>query len=506
MKLKLTAKIFTAFLLVSITGIGMLVTANSIFSSRNFDSYLQFKIMKSLAVFSNTLSDFYTKNGGWDLLADNSEIWESMVDERWPNDTKIIEGQVEDDFLGSEISIATEIAYSALPAPPSQGQYPFLTLFDIEKKRIAGEPADFHDLSVIAVQAKGKAVGWIGVKLGEQLTHPLDKVYLEKQSRALLAIGGLVLLVSVAMAFFLTRHLLAPIKRLSKATQSVTDRKFETRIPAEAPDELGSLARRFNEMAEGLEAYEEKQKQWLADISHELRTPLSVLGAEIEAHLDGIRKPDEASLSSLRDEIKHLIKIVNDLHFISLAESGSQTPEMEIVKPIPILSQALYIFSSIMEKNEMSVAIDLDQSAADLQIMGNRKNLMQLFTNLLENSLKHTDKPGSLFIHHRETGGRLHIVFEDTGPGVPEQALPRLFDRLFRTDPSRTRKTGSSGLGLAICKTIIENHKGSIVARNSEKGGLKMEISLPVLPNESSSPHERFNSHEVKQHTDRRRR
>jgi len=480
MKIKLTAKIFIAFLLVSTTGIGMLVTANSFFSNRNFESYLRFKVMKTLAVFSRTLSEFYSDNGSWDTLAADPRLWGEMIEERWPDDTKIIEGQLEDDFLGSEVSVATDIAYSVLPPPPTLGRYPALTLFDADKNRIIGEEVNFNEVSAMAVQVEGKIVGWVGVLMGDRLTHPLDKVYMEKQSRALFAIGGLVLLVSVAMALFLTKHLLAPIKRLSEATRSVAQRKFETRIPEGSQDELGTLAKRFNEMAEKLESYELKQQQWLADISHELRTPLSVLGAEIEALLDGIRKPDTSSLASLREEIRYLTRIVNDLHFISLAESGSEVQEMTRIKPIPILSEAVYRFAKWMKKHEMAVEIDLDQSAADLQIRGDRNNLVQLFRNLLENSLKHTDKPGTLFIHHRQTAKDLHIVFEDTGPGVPEEALPRLFDRLYRTDPSRNRQTGSSGLGLAICKTIIEKHNGSIAARNSEKGGLKIEIRLPL--------------------------
>lgn len=483
MKIKLTVKIFIAFLMVSSASIGMLVIANLFYSNSKFEDYLQFKQMKTLAIFSKTLSEFYEKNGGWDELADNPLLWKIMIEERWPDDATILDGKIEDDFLGSEVSIATEVAYSALPPPPNQGLFPHLALFDAEKNHIVGEEVAFDDSSVMAVQVNGNAVGWIGLILGDKLTHPLDITFMQTQSRAFFAISGVVLLISVAIAFFLTRHLLAPIKRLSEATQSVADRNFGTRIQERTQDELGILAQHFNEMAEKLESFEEKQQQWLADISHELRTPLSVLGAEIEALLDGIRKPDKSSLASLREEIKHLIKIVNDLHFISLAESGQEAQEKEIIKPIPILSQELYFFTNLMEKNGMAVDMNLDRSAVDLQILGNRKNLIQLFTNLLENSLKHTDKPGSLFIHHRQTDDDLYIIFEDTGPGVPEQALPKLFDRLYRTDPSRSRQTGSSGLGLAICKTIIENHKGNIVAQNSEKGGLAIEVRLPLLRN-----------------------
>jgi two-component system sensor histidine kinase BaeS len=499
MKINLTAKIFIAFFLVSITGISMLVTANAIFSNKNFESFIRFKVTKTLSVFSKTLAEFCRTNGSWAPLASSPELWTRMVQERWPDDTKIIRGELEDEFLGSEVYLATEVAYSGLPDPPTTGLYPHLVLFDCDKKRITGEALDFDEISPMAIYLDGETVGWVGVELGDRLTHPLDRVFMEAQSRALFTIGGLVLLLSVVIAFILTRHLLSPIKWLSEATQFIADRKFTNRITKMPKDELGTLAIRFNKMAEKLAAYEQKQQQWLADISHELRTPLSVLGAEVGALLDGIRKPDRSSLASLYEEIKYLIKIVNDLHFISLSESGNEYEEMETVKPIPILSQTVYMFTDRLEKNGMSVKVDLEDKSADLQIRGNTKNLTQLFRNLLENSLKHTDKPGTLFIYHRQTRETLNIVFEDTGPGVPMEALPRLFDRLYRTDPSRSRKTGSSGLGLAICKTIIEKHGGGIVADNSEKGGLKIEIVLPLLPR----PAERSTCHENAKNPDR---
>jgi two-component system sensor histidine kinase BaeS len=106
--------------------------------------------------------------------------------------------------------------------------------------------------------------------------------------------------------------------------------------------------------------------------------------------------------------------------------------------------------------------------------------LKQVFSNIFENALRYADKPGRLTVHQHQTADRLVISFEDSGPGVPGDALPSLFERLYRAEPSRSRKTGGSGLGLAICKTIIEGHQGEITAANSDGGGLRIEISLPV--------------------------
>jgi two-component system sensor histidine kinase BaeS len=237
-------------------------------------------------------------------------------------------------------------------------------------------------------------------------------------------------------------------------------------------------------MAQKLETYERNQKQWVSDIAHELRTPLAILTGEIKALQEGVRKADETSLSSLSDEAKHLSKIVGDLHYLALSEAGDAPMAMDIIKPLPVLSQAVYFFKTRLEENNMVLHFHLDPSSADLKMTGDRDRMMQLFTNLLENNLMHADKPGELTIRQANSEGKIKISFEDTGPGVSKQDLPRLFERLYRADPSRSRQTGSTGLGLSICKSIVENHKGTISASQSELGGLRIDIHFPLLTDE----------------------
>jgi two-component system sensor histidine kinase BaeS len=177
-------------------------------------------------------------------------------------------------------------------------------------------------------------------------------------------------------------------------------------------------------------------------------------------------------------------KIVGDLHYLSLSEAGDAPMAMDIIKPLPVLSQAVYFFKNRLEENKMALNFHLDPASADLEMAGDRDRMMQLFTNLLENTLMHADKPGELTIRQANNEGKIKISFEDTGPGVSQQDLPRLFERLYRADPSRSRRTGSTGLGLSICKSIVENHKGTISAGHSELGGLRIDIHLPLLTDE----------------------
>jgi two-component system sensor histidine kinase BaeS len=490
MRIRLPVKIFLAFLTVAVASISLVGAANYYFSKRNFESYLRFKGKKTLAVFAGTLAETYEMYSGWETLRNKPDIWTSLILERWPSDENIPTATGTDDFLGTDISRATEIAVSVLPYPaestpddsePYGRLYPHVSLYNSEKKLIVGEQRAFEDTSPLPVTVDGNTVGWVGLAFGEKLTHPLDLEFMGKQSRVFHIIGAAVLLVSIAIAFILTKHILSPIKRFSEAAEALGDRDFNTRIHVPTKDELGALARQFNTMARKLETYERNQKQWISDIAHELRTPLAILTGEIKALQEGVRKADETSLASLADEARHLSKIVNDLHYLSLSEAGDAPMAMDIIKPLPVLSQAVYFFKTRLEENNMGLNFHLDPESADLEMTGDRDRLMQLFTNLLENTLMHADRQGALTIRQAESEGKIEISFEDTGPGVSAQDLPHLFERLYRADPSRSRRAGSTGLGLSICKSIVENHRGTISARHSELGGLRIDICLPLL-------------------------
>lgn len=497
MKIRLPIKIFLAFITVAVVSISMVGVANYYFSKRNFESYLQFKATKSLEVFAGTLAEMYQVYQGWETFRNNPDIWPSLVQDRWPSDENITTATGTDEFLGTDVSRATEIALRDVPPPfetidsPSSvetaGEDQFerlsahVSLYNYEKEFIVGEGTPFENAFTLPIKVDDNTVGWVGIVYGEGLTHPLDLEFMKKQSRVFHIIGATVLLVSFVIAFILTKHLRAPIQRLSGAAEALGKREFKTRLPVLSKDELGVLAKQFNTMAQKLEVYERNQKQWLSDISHELRTPLAILIGEIKALQEGVRNADKASLASLYDEANLLSKIVNDLHYLSLSEAGDAPVAMSRIKPLPVLSQTVYFFKTRMEKNGITLNFHPDPASADLEMMGDRNRLMQLFTNLLENTLMHTDKPGELTIRQSNSGGEIRFSFEDTGPGVSEQDLSRIFERLYRADPSRSRQTGSTGLGLSICKSIVDNHKGTITAKHSKLGGLRIDIHLPLI-------------------------
>ena len=243
-------------------------------------------------------------------------------------------------------------------------------------------------------------------------------------------------------------------------------------------DELGRLAEDFNRLAVTLERNEQLRRAFMADISHELRTPLAVLRGELEAIEDGVRPMSPESVKSLQGEVATLGKLVDDLYELSLADVGALTYRKTALDLAEPLTQALEGFRERLVERRIALETVLPP-AGTLTVLADPDRLRQLFNNLLENTVRYTDPGGRLRVEARCERGRVRIDFQDSAPGVPEELLPRLFERLFRVEGSRSRAGGGAGLGLAICRSIVQAHDGEIDARPSPLGGVWVHVSLP---------------------------
>ena len=307
------------------------------------------------------------------------------------------------------------------PPPPFRIEHRF-TLFDTDKKPVVGAAVTAENHTLKEITLEGNTVGWLGLKKEDRLSQPLDIAFIKQQSQAFYTIGGLMLVLAAIVAFVLSRHLLAPVQQLTKGTQALTSRNFHTRINVNTADELGQLAADFNVMAQTLEKYENMRQQWVSDISHELRTPLSILQGEIEALQDGVRELNQKTLDSLHSEVLHLSQIVNDLHDLSLAETGTLHFEREPVNPLHVLQETIRKFQNRFAQQHITLVDDLGD-IQNITLMGDKNRLAQLFSNLLENTLRYTDSPGTLRIGQISTETHVSLNFEDTKPGVPEESL-----------------------------------------------------------------------------------
>ncbi len=189
---------------------------------------------------------------------------------------------------------------------------------------------------------------------------------------------------------------------------------------------------------------------------------------------------NKETLDSLHSEVLRLIKLVNNLHQLSLADSQNLYIKKEPVDPVEILKEIIRLFQTRFHQSSIEIQTEFTKEK-DVIIAGDEGKLAQLYSNILENTLRYTDSPGLLKIYSHLANETLMLYFEDSAPGVPEDSMPYIFDRLYRVDKSRSRASGGSGLGLSICKQIAEIHGGSIRAANSSLNGLMIIIEFPII-------------------------
>jgi two-component system sensor histidine kinase BaeS len=231
-------------------------------------------------------------------------------------------------------------------------------------------------------------------------------------------------------------------------------------------------------LGNALEKNETLRRHFMADVSHELRTPIAILKGELEAIEDGVRAPDRDTIKSLQAEVARLGQLVDDIHDLSLADVGGLSFRFEDAQLEPVVHEILDASRTALDTRRLR--LEMSAPVQELRVRADPQRLRQLFSNLLANSIRYTHEGGRVRIALRRTDNRAIVTWEDTEPGVPTDALPRLFDRFFRVEHSRSREGGGSGLGLAICKSIAEAHGGTIVARASELGGVCVEVQLPI--------------------------
>ncbi len=306
-----------------------------------------------------------------------------------------------------------------------------------------------------------------------------DQRFINEQIRNILWISLLAIIISALAALLLARYFRQPIKELVDGARKVAAGDFSIRLSTNRRDELGAVAHDFNQMTEQLGAFERSRRQWVADTSHELRTPITILSTHLEAMADGIIPTSNERLGVLANTVADMNRLVGDLHQLASADAGARDYQFQPVEVGDLLVDLERAFAARLQQQQLSLQV-VDKTPVGLRIEADRMRLTQVLANLLTNSSRYTDAGGQVRIMATMKAESLMLVIEDSAPGVPVQALPKLFDRFYRVDASRSRQNGGSGLGLAICQAIIEAHHGVIVASASLLGGLRVEISLPL--------------------------
>jgi len=440
MKPGVTLKLFLAILAASAVAAAAMAVATRLSFQSGFFGYLSQVEAQSLESLAARLAAEYRRNGDWRFLQGDYANLRAL----------------------------------ATPAQPVQR----LTLLDAERRTVVGNDELSGDAAVRPVLVDERVVGWIARAPYRRISTAADLAFQQEQLRSAWIIAAFALALAALVAVILARVFLQPIKRLADATHRLAAGQHATRVPVQSADELGRLAADFNHLAEALEKNEQLRRRFMADVSHELRTPLAVLSGELEALEDGVRPLSRESLASLRAEVSALGKLVDDLNQLALADVGALAYRKEALDVVPLLEQAVGSYRERIAERQLTLEIRLDEKAP---VFGDADRLTQLFRNLLENSARYTDRGGRLRVAARRDGAKVAIDFEDSAPGVPSDSLPHLFERFYRVDSSRSRANGGAGLGLAICRNIVQAHGGDIAADPSALGGLRVRVTFPAM-------------------------
>lgn len=464
-------KLFIAIFLACLLTVGGLAGVTQWLFKERFLAYVNEQESRSLAQLETALVSWYAAEGSWEILRNNPERWESLL------------------LSTLRSSVLPAKGANEPPAPPPARHPPLhhalerfigrIVLLDSRGQPIMGTSRGGLPTELRELRHDQQLIGYLGIHRRQRLTEKVEMDFSERWQRSLWAIVLLALPITGLLAFGLARHLGKPIQALRDATRQLASGHYALRMKADGHDELADLTNDFNTLAATLQQNETARKQWIADIAHELRTPLAILRGEIEALQDGINQANPQTLASLHQEVSHLQRLVSDLYDLSMSDSGALSYRKERMDVIAVLRDTLTAYSSTLQEQALSVDVS-GITPEPVYLRADVQRFQQLFKNLLENSLRYTDKPGQLQIRAAVQEATLTIVFADSAPGVPDAALPHLFERLYRVETSRNRATGGTGLGLSICRNIVAAHDGTITAERSALGGLAIRIQLRV--------------------------
>jgi len=300
--------------------------------------------------------------------------------------------------------------------------------------------------------------------------------FLNSVARAVLTVMVVAAVLAVLTGGLLARTLLHPLRLLLRAIHAMQRGERVPRLPRTGPDELGEVLVAFNAMQDEVNRQRHAQRQLTADIAHDLNTPLSVIGGTLEGLLDGTFPPTPERLTRLQHETRHLTALVRDLRFLALADAGELRLTRERTPVGPLLRDATLRFQELADRAGVTLHATLPDPGPDAPVDPVR--VVQVVQNLISNALTHTPPGGTVTLNARTDGASCVVSVHDTGPGIPADVLPHIFERLYRADPSR--HAPGSGLGLSIARSIVEAHGGRVTATSTPGHGTTLTFTLPL--------------------------
>lgn len=293
------------------------------------------------------------------------------------------------------------------------------------------------------------------------------------------------LIAAILASFFISRQVVTPMLHMMSLSQRIAEGEYQERLAlpggqqADQTDELGQLALRFNQMADKLEKTETIRRQLIGDVTHELRTPLTAVKGYLEGLMDGVLPADPETYEQIHSEIDRLQRLVNDLQELSRVEAGAFQLNLAPVPPERLIERIQSTFGRQFEDKNIQLVTDVETGLPNLFV--DKDRIIQVLTNLAGNALQYTPNGGKVSISVRREKSEILFAVKDTGIGISTEQLTFIFNRFYRTDKSRNRASGGSGIGLTIAKALVQAHQGKIWAESNGEGkGSTFSFLIPL--------------------------
>lgn len=434
---------FTLVILVTVGAVFFFINQATQDEIHNFEQQVQQTRINRVEF---ELSRYFLATGSWNGIQPFVEQWGNLYGQRITvvNNSDIVVADSESQLLGQPYHLDDQ----GLALTPVPGSYVIGTLYIAPVESASG--SDFTSF-LIVYQAIGRFFLW-GVLLAAAI--------------------------ALILTFVMSRRVLSPVRALTTATRKLGKGDFSQRVKSSDKGEFGELSRTFNSMADDLQRAETLRRNLIADTAHELRTPLSNLQGYLEAIRDGVIVPDSATIESLHDEALLLSRLVDDLQELALADAG----ELKLVRQSEDISRVIYQAVIAAQTRALDKGLNLQTDLPDQLPFCDidSQRISQVLNNLLDNAVTHTPAGGAITVAAGSRDNLVEISVADTGEGIPEPELPNIFERLYRVDRSRTRKTGGFGLGLTIARRLVEAHGGTIQVRSEPGKGSCFTLTIPI--------------------------
>ena len=329
---------------------------------------------------------------------------------------------------------------------------------------------------------QGNTVGYVGVAFKPKPYGKKEAHFAARQIQNLFNICLLAMLLSFLLSWPISALLVKRIHVLNAYIRKLSQSHYQERVALSGRDELNILAEHLNNLAATLEKNQHSRRKLVADVSHELRTPITTLKALLEAIEDGIHPYNPSTHQRLNHQVTRLQQLIDDLYQLSLSDLGALQYHKTECNLTELINHAIAdVKPQLPDIDALQFTCDNRVSPA-LTLLADPQRLQQLFSNLLQNSLRYTQTPGTiqLMLEYDDTQKAVRIHLQDSAPGIPDAEKSFLFEPFYRAESSRNREFGGAGLGLNLCKNIVDAHQGHIQIEDSDLGGLHITVTLPV--------------------------